>query len=178
MQDMESEPVLIVFKGQPATGKSTLAKNLSESLGWRLLSRDEIKEKLLSDGEENLGKKSHELMWDLAKDELESGKSCILDTNLNQKVAYDDLVELGKNVRAKILVIECICDEVVQKIRFDERSKMALSPFWIKSWDEYQLYLTSFKNDGDFEIKYPALKINTSETLNFDRITNLILDLL
>ncbi len=167
------KPILVVFKGQPATGKSTLAEQLSKSLGWQLIIRDQIKEDLIVDGvdEDILGKKSHEIMWNKARDILVNGSHCILDTNLNQKIAYDDLVELEKNIKARILIIDCFCsDESVHKARFDERKKMNLSPFWIKNWDEYQYYLKSEKNNGDFEINYPMLRVDMSQECNFEEI--------
>lgn len=167
------EPQLVVFKGQPATGKSTLAEKLSKSLGWELIVRDSIKEKLITEGvdEYMLGKRSYELMWNQARGILANGGHCILDTNLNQKVAYDDLPKIQKDTGVRISIIECVCsDETVQKNRFTGRSKLNLSKFWIKNWDEYQQYLKSEKNDGDFEIDYPILRVDTSRKLNIKEI--------
>lgn len=170
---MEHEPRLIIFKGQPATGKSTLAEKLSQGLGWQLIVRDKIKEEFLKQGleEDILGKQSYDMMWNLAKSALSIGDSCILDTNLNQKIAYNDLSNIKKEFHVKILIIECFCsDETVHKRRFYERNKMSLSKFWIKNWDEYQTYLKSYKNDGDFELTHSLLRVDTSRELDIRQI--------
>ena|SRR3989338_1426831 len=169
-------PTLVVFKGLPGTGKSTLAKGLCQQTGWPLVERDIIKEELLRGGtpDSEVGLKSHQAMWQQAEGFIQEGMSCICDTNLNQPVILDDLKEIEKGIRVKILIVECVADEEVMRDRIEVRRDKGLLPFWIDSWEKYQQYKTSEKNQGDFEILYPKLEVNTNHQVDLEEVTRWI----
>ena len=163
-------PTLVVFKGMPGTGKSTLARALHEQTGWTLFVRDEIKEQLIANGAKEVGMKSHRIMWDEAERALRVEDYFICDTNLNQRVVLDDLREFKTKTRSEILIIECIAEENIIKSRLERRKDKGLMSFWIDSWEKYQHYKESEKNQGDFELPYPRLEVNTGKKVVLDEV--------
>jgi len=118
-------PSLIVVCGLPATGKSSLAEELRDALGWPLFAKDQFKELLYDatdQGEEAytretstiVGKQSISLLLMVARELLETGSSCIIEANFLPELAPDDLGPLlaisnGRQVHCTIpgdLVLE------------------------------------------------------------------------
>lgn len=80
--------VCILVSGMPATGKSTMARELGRRLGLPVLSKDAIKERLYDDvgfrcREEKvkLGVAAMNIMYDVAGQLMERGQSVILENN-------------------------------------------------------------------------------------------------
>jgi predicted kinase len=81
-------PTLIVVSGAPATGKTTIARELSEGLGVPMVSKDALKESLFnslghSDREwsRRLGRASMGLLFDFVEIQLAAGRSVIAESN-------------------------------------------------------------------------------------------------
>lgn len=168
---------LLVFRGEPGTGKSTLAKLLCDKLGWTLIVRDDIKEDLVKKGtdESKLGAQSYLLMWQEAKKLLAKGQSCICDTNLFQPITVADLAAFEE--KAKILIIECfVSNKRVHKQRLESRRDQKLAEFWIDNWQKYKNYLKDAKNNEalDINIHYPLLRVDTVKRIKINDILNWI----
>lgn len=118
-------PALIVVCGLPATGKSSLAEELRDALGWPLFAKDQFKETLYDATEQGedaytresstiVGKQSISLLLMVARELLETGTSCIIEANFLPDLAPDDLGPLlaisnGRQVHCTIpgdLVLE------------------------------------------------------------------------
>ncbi len=111
-------PTLIVVCGLPATGKSSLAEELRDRLGWPLFAKDQFKELLYDStdqGEEAytrrtstiVGKQSIALLLMVARVLLETGNSCVIEANFLPDLAPDDLGPLlaisnGRQVHCSI----------------------------------------------------------------------------
>ncbi len=119
------QPKLIVVCGLPATGKSSLAKELRDQLGWPLFAKDQFKELLYDatdQGDEAytretstmVGRQSIALLLMVARELLETNISCIIEANFLPNLAPDDLNPLlaiseGRQVHCSIqgeLVLE------------------------------------------------------------------------
>lgn len=119
------KPRLIVVCGLPATGKSSLAVELRDALGWPLFAKDQFKELLYDatdQGEEAytretstiVGKQSIALLLMVARELLEANVSCIVEANFLPNLALDDLGPLlaisnGRQVHCNVhgdLVLE------------------------------------------------------------------------
>src|SRR5439155_23018830 len=79
---------LLIINGFPATGKTTLARDLAGALGWTLFTKDGIKERLfdvLGWGDEEWSEQlSHaviEVLFDVAETLLRTGVSVVLEAD-------------------------------------------------------------------------------------------------
>ena len=84
----QGRTVLIIVNGHPATGKTTLAREIAESLSLPLLTKDDLKERLFdvlgaSDVEASraLGRAAWELLYLSADTLLTARKSLIIEGN-------------------------------------------------------------------------------------------------
>lgn len=85
MRNFQKEDnILIIMCGLPASGKSTLAKNISRKSGIKICCMDDIREKVLGDvGCQSDGAKIYRIMEKHVKRELKHGDSVIIDcTNI------------------------------------------------------------------------------------------------
>ena len=110
---------LLLLKGHPATGKSTLAKALSRRLAWPLIDKDDIKDHVyqLSDG----GRLAYEIMWQIVRRQLENGLSVIVDSPLSYPTSYATGKEFATSYESCLLVVETKLANEPWKIRLDER---------------------------------------------------------
>lgn len=121
-------PLLVVVTGSPASGKSTLAEKLSESMGLPLLAKDAFKEEIYDNLEgaepadsHRLGFVAVRLMHSWSKRLLEKGVSLVLESNFKRSLSIGDLESLF--ALSQPVVVQCVAprDEVVD--RYVERSE-------------------------------------------------------
>lgn len=156
---------LLMFKGHPGTGKTTLARELHQVLGWPLVVRDEIKDQLLAEGVPlaEVGARSYAVLWARLAELLDAKTSVICDTNINQPLALTHLERLAAIEGVRIVVLECICSNRREhRRRLDRRKVLNLPGYWIDSWDKYQAYLKSDDNRGDYRTPYPTVSVDTA----------------
>src|SRR5436190_14692998 len=103
-----SPPLLVVVTGAPATGKSTIARDLAAELRIPFLSKDELKERLyevFGSGdtiEKRIERAALAILHSVAASELDAGVSVVVESDFD--AAYDarplrELVE-ARDVRA------------------------------------------------------------------------------
>jgi predicted kinase len=87
-------PLLVLVTGEPATGKTTLARALADELALPLLAKDELKELLfdtLGVGDRRwsnrLGAATFELMFALTAELLGAGASLVVEANFDAESA-------------------------------------------------------------------------------------------
>ena len=110
----------IIVSGAPGSGKSTLAEPLAEALGFPLLSKDTIKERLydsLGKGEgdalswsKQLGSASMELIWTLAARFPE----VVLEANFRPHSAYERSRIAA--LRGPVVEVHCSCPPQLAKV--------------------------------------------------------------
>lgn len=122
---------LILLQGLPATGKTTLGKQIAEALHIPFFSRDAYKE-LLFDvfGESDktvvwsrkLGAASFELIYLTIETILKSGNDCVVETYWDAKFAEPRLKDLFE--RYNVQCIQIFCKASVEELakRFEDRS--------------------------------------------------------
>ncbi|HYU75177.1 MAG TPA: AAA family ATPase, partial [Ktedonobacteraceae bacterium] len=81
---------LIVMRGYPGTGKSTIARAISAALHAPLIDRDILRQKAVDifGNLPHVGRFSYELMFALAEEQLSLGLSVVVDTPLTYRTTY------------------------------------------------------------------------------------------
>jgi predicted kinase len=122
-------PQLIVVAGPPASGKTTIARQLARALCLPPLCKDALKESLydhLGSGDRawsrQLGYAVICTLYALARDILDAGTSLILESTFTDPRAPNELGELIAATGARLTVVYCCADPAVLSARFNARS--------------------------------------------------------
>lgn len=85
---------LIILAGMPATGKSTIAKEVQAHFGFPILEKDKIKEALFDTigfegypAKRQLDVASNEILISLIRSMIQAGQSVIIDNNFDEESA-------------------------------------------------------------------------------------------
>lgn len=110
---------LLLFKGHPGTGKSTLAAALARHLAWPLIDKDDVKDHIyhLPDS----GYLSYEVMWHIVRHQLEIGLSVLVDSTLSYQTTYATGQEFATTFNTRLLVVETRLAENDWRERLDRR---------------------------------------------------------
>lgn len=130
-----SRPTLWVFCGLPATGKSSLALQVSKALEIAVFQSDRIRKE---EGVEHLPKaevvpfaqgayrpelrqRIYAKMLFRAQEELKKGHSVILDASYSHRKWREDVKQLAADLDTNVLFIECTCSEETMRERLKGR---------------------------------------------------------
>jgi predicted kinase len=123
-------PVLIIVLGLPASGKTSLAKELSQRLHLPLFYRDELKEILFDQlGFEDrewskiLGKASYALLYQVILNNLGSNVTTIVESNFNNQYDKDKFAALQSTTDCKIIQVLCKSKPETLELRFEVRTQ-------------------------------------------------------
>ena len=97
-------PWLILLKGHPATGKSTLARELARTLHWPLIDKDDVKDHTLYMQEGN--EIAYRICWTIAETQLELGLGVIVDTPLSYPLGYSTASAIAARQGVSLLLVE------------------------------------------------------------------------
>ncbi len=94
--------VLLLLKGQPGSGKSTLGRALAQRLHWALVDKDDARDAFqhLAESEAqrsiNWNSLSYDVMFNVARTQLACGVSVIIDCPLARLELYNRAAELAQ----------------------------------------------------------------------------------
>ena len=156
-----SSQTLLLLKGHPATGKSTLANALARRLAWPLIDKDDIKDYIYQ--QENSGYISGEIMWRIVRHQLELGLNVIVDSTL----AYPSLYEVGRQLaeehNAHLLVVETQVLQAEWQARLDNRRNEPAT-HRTTGWEAMQQLLTFYNDSWRYAIApHHHLIVDTSQ---------------
>ncbi len=129
---------LILFKGHPGTGKSTLAQALARRLRWPLIDKDDVKDFTMNLPDGNI--LAYDIAWRVVETQLSLGISTVVDTPLSYPVGYEIGKELAHRWQAHLWVIETKIDEAIWRARLQARRAEAHT-HKISSWESMQTLL-------------------------------------
>ncbi|HEY6961334.1 MAG TPA: AAA family ATPase [Gaiellaceae bacterium] len=118
------EPLLVVVTGPPASGKSSLARDLAAELRIPFLSKDEFKERLYEEigsgeeMEERVERAALAILYSVAASNLNVGVSVLVESNFD---ANSDLRPL-RGLDARIVQIHCGGDAGELAAQFRDRA--------------------------------------------------------
>jgi predicted kinase len=126
---MQKLPTLMIITGFPATGKTTLAKKLSEHFSLPLVCVDELKEMMFDrignweDMElfDSVSKASYDLMYYTIGLMLSIGRSCIIEAFLRAEMAEPRIAKLKEQYNCRILLFQFNCDANKLIERYENR---------------------------------------------------------
>ncbi len=114
---------LIILSGLPATGKTTVAKNLAPLLDAVILSSDKIRKELFE--KPTYQRQERELVYQvmilLAKYLHSAGKNCILDATFNKEEFRNQVKKKTECPDDEFFIIECTCPEDLAVLRLKNR---------------------------------------------------------
>jgi aminoglycoside phosphotransferase family enzyme/predicted kinase len=132
-----SSPMVIVVMGRVASGKSTLARSLSEELGWKFFSSDRIRKELAGVSlyvrgdelerqrlySERMSDNTYETLRQHAKEQLEQARGVILDATFGSRHRRDDLRRLLEGLGVDYCFIESRAGVATTKRRLAARAR-------------------------------------------------------
>jgi predicted kinase len=166
------EPVFLVVNGPPGSGKTTLATTLAAHLGLPLISKDTIKEALMTvldvedvDSSQVIGRAAMAVMPSVA---LESPKGAVLEANFNRSLAVNDLAGLPGDV----IEIFCRCPRELCLGRYRERQHRRASGHFDSERTDDEIW-----NDDvarPIGAGWPVLEVDTSRPVDVEHLVRVI----
>ena len=175
--DSLNKPMLIVACGLMGTGKSTIASELSERLGIKVIRSDVVRKELAgleaSDHRyENFGggiyseaffDATYDTLFKKAAEILEDGKSVIIDASFKKRKYLEGARETARRCKTPLLAIECVCSDDEIKRRLDARlhEEKNISD---GRWEIYKQQKKSFEVITELS-KKEHLRVNADKSL-------------
>lgn len=174
-----TRPTLWIICGMAATGKSTLARELSRRLGIRVFRSDVIRKKLFSHvtvrknrtsfKEGIYSKQATSLTYGklvmMAKEEVDSGNSVILDATFGSKNHRREALRLAEGTDINIVFVECKCRDAIIRERLEKRdTKTSIS-------DARPELFENLKNDYETLDEIPSeiyVNVNTEQPMRIN----------
>jgi predicted kinase len=109
--------------GAPGSGKSTLGRALSRTLGWPLIDKDDVRDHL-DEATPHAGGLAYNIMFNVARRQLRQGLSVICDSPFAYRRCYECAVGTAQETGAALAVVECRCaDEKTWRRRASTRRR-------------------------------------------------------
>ncbi|NOZ76397.1 MAG: AAA family ATPase [Euryarchaeota archaeon] len=142
----------------PATGKSTLSRNLAKKIGAHVLRTDVIRKELIK--RPTYTPEEKELVYSAtfitARYLLRAGEKVIIDGTFYKRKLRQRVYRIAKETGAKLVVIECVVPDYIIKRRMERRKKRRRGP----SQADYEVYR---KMKEEFEpIRRRHITVDTS----------------
>lgn len=101
-------PVLVLLKGQPGSGKSTLGRALAQHLRWALIDKDDARDAFqqLSESQPHIdwNSLSYDVMFRYCSTQLACGLSVVFDCPLARQELFDRAAAMASQVTARSAV--------------------------------------------------------------------------
>lgn len=124
------QPMVLIITGAPASGKSTIGRQLAALLGLPYLSKDLFKETLFDSlgsqdraWSQRLGGASMALIYRSAEALLAAGQSIALESNFYAAWDTPQFLELGKRYRCQFVQVVCTAPGPVLVERYERRAR-------------------------------------------------------
>jgi len=164
---------LLLFKGLPGCGKSTLSRALGKHLRWPVIDKDDIKD-ILHEQIPASGGMAYDIMLNVARRQLLQGLCVICDSPLLYSITYERAQAIATETEASLVIVECICsDKDIWRQRIDARQSLLLSSHHQTDWASFRSYANESANHTTYPITHPHHIVDTCQTLP-DCVTEII----
>ncbi len=130
-----ARPALVVLHGLMGTGKTSVARFLREHHGWHVLSTDAVRKQIAEVGENTrvyvpynqglyspeMNRKTYEEVCRRAENLLLAGFPVAIDGAFKRHGERLPVIELAERTGARLLFLETVCDQTVQRHRLEVR---------------------------------------------------------
>jgi len=168
-----SSPILWVMCGLPASGKSTLAKELAERLGIPVFRSDAIRKQMFGSSSEipeeipfsggiySAGATSltYGKLLLAAQEQLETGQSVILDATFSRRHHRREALQLAQTMDSRIILVEAAAPPKVLKARLKKRDSG--SPLSDARLNHFEQFVDAFEPIDDFP-NHVHIRIDTT----------------
>ena len=159
--------MIVLMAGLPATGKSTLARELARQTSGRVLSKDEVRHALFLSSEVEYSTRQDDFCQQVMLEtagyflSLDPEKKVFLDGRpFSRRYQIDNLLTAANSLHQPWRVLECICSDATARERLESDLKMGVHPAGNR---DYGLYLDV---KARFEaISHPKIVIDTDQPL-------------
>ena len=176
-----SENLMIIVTGAPATGKTTLSKNLAERFNLPVINKDEIKELLfnsigIKDKEWalKLGMTSFQLTFFLLEKLLQAGKPFIVEGNFDDRYSTKSFLDIKSRFHHQTLQLFCHAQDEVLYERYISRDNSGnRHPGHIRLTSGFEEYKKSINSKTKLDINGCInIDVDTTkfETVNLQKI--------
>lgn len=168
-------PVLWIFCGMPASGKSTLAESVTRALNMPLLQSDALRQPDANPGSGaaapfNTGQyrpvlrdRVYARLLNLAHEHLKSGRGVTLDATFSASRWRQAAVDLACETGAGLIFVECVCAEETIKDRLMAReSSPGMSDARLMHFEDLREAYTPFAD----HLRPALVRIDTNQPLS------------
>ncbi|EOY8016729.1 AAA family ATPase, partial [Salmonella enterica] len=116
--------MLFVFSGLPGSGKSTVAKILSERLRAVYLRVDTVEQAIRSVSEHSpeIGPEGYFVLYELARENLKLGSDVVTDSVNDINLVRDSFYNIAISLNVPLLEVEILCsDKKKHRFRVENR---------------------------------------------------------
>jgi predicted kinase len=128
--------VLIIFSGLPATGKTTLARDLARRLGAVYLRIDTIEEAIAPTDAMPLGEAGYRVGYAVAEDNLRLGRIVVADSVNPLRVTRDAWRNAAKRSGAAYVEVLVVCSDQAEHRRRVETRKTGVVAGDLVTWQD------------------------------------------
>ena len=125
MDNSHANPMLIIFGGLPATGKTTIARDLASQLAATYLRIDTIEQALRESAtvSQPINDEGYRVAYGIAEDNLRLGRTVIADSVNPIRLSRDAWIGVAHRAHARAVEVEVICsDPQLHRQRVETRS--------------------------------------------------------
>lgn len=156
---------LVMLKGFPGSGKSTLGRALSRQLHWPLIDKDDVKD-MFSEQVPDAGGLAYDVMLNIVRRQLLQGLDVICDSPLTHLITYERSQYIANETQASLVIVECFCsDELVWSQRINARKEHSLPAHHMVDWERVQAYHHQQLVEASYPITHPHLLVDTVRPL-------------
>ncbi|KAL5697427.1 hypothetical protein ACHQM5_030743 [Ranunculus cassubicifolius] len=182
MNVADRSPVIIAMKGHPGTGKSTLAHAIASTLRYPLIDKDDVRNSTsqlaTSSPAAQLNDLSYQVIWRIAKTQLDLGLSVIIDSPLSNQTHLDHLKDIASSSGACLLIIECVSRNVAEWRRRVVERGMNDESSWHKpaTWQDLNRLIEGYRGCYDYDIgNVPKLVVDTTAKASVQELVSAVL---
>ncbi|GAC1654121.1 MAG: ATP-binding protein [Ktedonobacteraceae bacterium] len=157
---------LLMLKGFPGSGKSTIGRGLSKKLVWPLIDKDDIKD-MFSEQIPGADGLAYDVMLSIVRRQLLQGLNVICDSPLTFSMTYERAQAIATETTAHLVIVECFCsDERVWSQRVNARKERSLPKHHMIDWESVQAYRRQHLAVATYPIMHPHLLVDTARPLD------------